>query len=114
VDWVRRLDKGKAVTRYISTRTGIPTLYFDASNNQIDSPPPYRFAVSTDASWCRLGSYLKNLPEDSISAAVRYDKFVEGGIDNAVVAMRLSTFVQLVECHYNTIQDRIETYIKGD
>lgn len=111
---MRRLDKGKAVTRYIATRTGIPTLFFRGNDNEIEAPPPYRFAVSTDASWRRLGSYLRALPEDSISAVVRYDKFVEGGIDDAIVAMRLSAFVKLLESHYVANQDRIQTYIQGD
>lgn len=111
---MKRKDKGKAVTRYIGAVSGIPTLHFDATSNEIEAPPPYRLAVSTDGAWWRLAAYLKALPEDSISAAIRYDKFLEGGVDNAIVATRLSTFATLLESHYNTIQDRVTTYIQGD
>lgn len=112
---MKRKDKGKAVTRYIGAVSGIPTLHFDPASNHIDAPPPYRLAVSTDGAWWRLAAYLKDLPEDAISAVVRYDGFLtEGGVDNAIVATRLSTFATLLECHYNSIQDRVTTYIEGD
>lgn len=109
-----RQDKCRAVTRYLATRTGIPSLFFASQGNTIEAPPPYKFVVSTDAAWWRMGTYLRSLPEDSIGVVVRYDKLIEGGIDNAVVAMRLSAFVQLLEAHYNTIQDRVETFIEGE
>lgn len=111
---MKRKEKGKAVTRYLGAVSGIPSLYFDPSDNHIDAPPPYNLMVSTDAAWWRLAGYLKSLPEDRISAVVRYDGFIEGGVDNAIVATRLSTFATLLECHYNTIQDRVTTFIQGD
>lgn len=111
---MNRRDKGKAVTRYIATRTGIPSLFFDVTSNAIDAPPPYQFAVSTDGAWWRTAAYLNGMRDDRLGAVVRYDKFLEGGIDNAIVCMRLSAFVTILESHYNTIQDRVQTYIEGD
>lgn len=109
-----RKEKGKAVTRYIGAVTGIPTLFFNPSSNHIDAPPPYYLAVSTDAAWWRVPKYLNELPEDQISAVVRYDGFIKGGVEEAIVATRLSTFAKLLECHYVTVKDRVTTYIEGD
>lgn len=111
---MKRKDKGKAVTRYLGAVSGIPTLYFNAENNHIDAPPPYRLAVTTDAAWWRLSSYLRDMPEDGIAAVIRYDGFIEGGVDQAIACMRLSTFATLLGSHYDSIQDRVQTYIQGD
>jgi len=109
-----RTLKVRTVTKYLTGRTGIPSLYYDRTTGNVQSPPPYRFGVSTDAAWWRLGKYLKEMPEDSLSFAIRYDKYIEGGVDNAIVAMRLEVFVKLLEAHYNTIEDRIKTFTEGE
>lgn len=110
---MRRGDKTRAVVRYLISRTGIPLITWDGHSNRIDGPPPYGFTMSTDAAGWRFFQYIRELPPDGLHAVIRYDKHIDG-VDNAVVGMPLSTFVTLLASHYNTVQDRVTTYIKGD
>jgi len=109
---VKRNDKGRAVTRYLTGHTGIPSLAWDGSTSMITAPPPYKPFVSTDNAWWRFRQYL-DLREDTVGIpfVVRYDKTING-VDKAIVGIHLDNFADLVKAHYETITDRIDTYMK--
>lgn len=110
---MKRGDKTRAIVRYIVSRTGIPLISWDGMSSRISAPAPYGFDVVTDAATWRFFQYIRELPDNQLNAVVRYDKFIEH-IDDAVVGMRLSTYVQLLEAHYKTIEDRIRNEIEGE
>lgn len=106
---MKRRDKGRAVARYLTASTGIPLLTFDGATNRIDGPPPYRFRLVTDAANWRVFQAVR----ETNDPVIRYDKFVED-VSSAYVVMKLSTFATLLGTHYNSIQDRVQTYIEGE
>lgn len=69
--------------------------------------------MSTDGAGWRFFQYIRELPRDGINAVIRYDAHIDG-VNDAVVGMRLETFAMLLESHYNKVQDRVDTYVKGD
>jgi|TARA_R110000823_G_scaffold266607_2_gene386352 hypothetical protein len=101
--------KQRVISKYLTGRTGIPSLFYNKTIREIESPPPYKFYVSTDYSFGRFFSYLKSMPEGSLSFTIRYDKGTDG-VDNAIVGMTMDTFAQLLKTHYDNIQDRVTTY----
>lgn len=110
---MKRGDKTRAIVRYLISRTGIPLISWDGTSSKITAPPPYGFDVVTDAAGWRFFQYVKELPEDRIAAVIRYDKYI-GHIGDAVVGMRLSSFVALLEAHHKTIEDRVHNYVEGE
>ena len=108
-----RADKTRAVSRYLTAYSEIPLISWDGHSNVLDSPAPYRFVVSTDATSFRFFAGVKDLPSTGISAVIRYDKFLDN-IEDAVIGMKLPTFTSLLSAHYGTISDRITNKIKGD
>lgn len=110
---VRRSDKTRAVVRFLISRSGIPLISWDGIGNKIDAPPPFGFVISTDGAAWRFFQYVKELPSEGIHAAIRYDAHIDG-VNNAVVGMSLETFATLLESHYNTVRDRVQTFTEGD
>ncbi len=106
---MKRTDKGRAISRYITAATGIPLLSYDRDTSKIVGPPPYAFLVTTDAAGWR---FFKAIRESDLPV-VRYDGYVDS-VEDAYVAMKLSHFTQLLAIHYNSMQDRVTTYIEGD
>lgn len=106
---MNRVDKGKAVSRYLTAATGIPLLRFDKETSRIIGPPPFRFYVTTDAAGWRFFQGIRELDD----FVIRYDKYV-GVVEDAYVGMKLSTFATLLTSQYNSLQDRVTTYIEGD
>lgn len=106
-----RASKYSSVARYITSRSGIPGLI--SNGTYIEGPPPYEFWVSTDAANWRFWEAMKNLDDDKITGVIRYDKFL-GSINDAVVGVTLPTFCRLLNKHYESIQDRVQTHIKGE
>ena len=88
---MKRADKTRAVTRFLTAYSGIPLISWDNTSLHLDSPQPYRFVVSTDATAWRFFAHVKDLPESGIPAVVRYDKYIDN-INDAVVGMKLPTF----------------------
>lgn len=113
VDRMKRSEKTRSVTRFLTGASGIPLISWDGSSLHLDAPAPYKFVVSTDATAWRFFAHVKDLPQDGIPAVIRYDKFLDN-INDAVVGMKLPTFTTLLSAHYATISDRITNQIKGD
>ncbi len=101
-----RKSKMLSIVRYIVSRTGIPLINWDGKSNRIDFPYPYSMEAITDTATWRFFETIRNLPHNGLSFAVRYDKYVDT-VDEAIVGMRLSTFIVLLSSHYDTISDRI-------
>jgi hypothetical protein len=106
---VNRNDKGRAISRYLTATTGIPLLRFDREQSRVIGPPPFRFYVTTDAAGWRFFQGIRELDD----FVIRYDKYV-GVVEDAYVGMKLSTFATLLTSQYNSLQDRVTTYIEGD
>ena len=107
-----RADKCRAVNRFLTSRSGIPALMWDGDST-IRGVPPYQFKIMTDAANWRFWEAMKALPDDGITGVIRYDKFV-GSLNDAVVGVKLPTFAVLLAKHSESIQDRINTHLKGD
>lgn len=101
--------KGKAVARYLSANSGIPTLFYDISSDTIDGPPPFRFKVITDRNTTR---FFRAIREEDIPI-IRYDRYIES-IDEAYVGIKLSAFATILGAYYDSLRDRVQTYIEGD
>ncbi len=110
---MKRGDKTRAIVRYLISRTGIPLISWDGTSSRITAPPPYGFDVVTDAAGWRFFQYIRELPEGQINAVIRYDKYIDH-IGDAVVGMRLSSFVTLLEAHHKNIEDRVQNYVEGE
>jgi hypothetical protein len=107
-----RRDKARAITRYLSGHSAIPTLYLDPDNTIISGPPPYGFRLSTDRNSVRFFHYIKEAPRGGINPVIRYDGEIPE-LEDAIVGIRLSEFVQLIAAHYKSIEDRVQTHIEG-
>jgi hypothetical protein len=101
-------EKGKRVTKYLTGRSAIPNLRYEAKSQEIEAPYPYSLTVTTDAAAWRFFHYVKELPHDKIAAVIRYDRYIDS-VDEAVVAMKLEAFSTLLAAHYESISDRINT-----
>jgi hypothetical protein len=106
-----KTSKGASVSRFLTGTTGIPLLTWDYGQSEISAPPPYHIKVTTDAASWRFWKIVADLPQ-GISFVVRYDKYIHG-VEDAVVGIRLSALAPLLEAHYNTISDRIDTFVDG-
>lgn len=104
----RRNDKGRAINAFLTGRTGIPMLHWDATHSRIDAPAPYSIKVTTDAAAFRFFETIRALPDTrtGIEFVIRYDKFC-GTVDQAIVGMKLESFTRLLATHYETNHDRI-------
>jgi hypothetical protein len=92
----KRVDKGRAVARFIATEAEIPDAMFDGSGNWIDLPFPYMAKVVTDRSLTRINEYLKDVT--NVGFVVRYDGNMQT-VSDATVTMKLDVFVQLLKNH---------------
>lgn len=92
----KRVDKGRAVARYIATEAEIPTAMFNGSANWIDLPYPYTAKVATDRSLVRITEYLQQVT--NIGFVIRYDGGMES-VRDATVTMKLDQFVHLLKAH---------------
>lgn len=100
----RREEKGRAVARYLTGRTGIPFIRWEQGRN-IDAPYPYKITLVTEAKIEGFREAL-NTPRSGLNIVVRYDGFIDN-IDNAWVGMSLQDFVYLLQAHYESNKDRI-------
>jgi hypothetical protein len=111
---MKRSDKGRSVTRYLTGHAAIPMLSWNGDDNTITAPPPYKPYVSTDGAWWRFRHYLDERQDDTgIPFVVRYDKSIPG-VDNAIVGIHLRNFATILHAHYISISDRVETYRTGE
>lgn len=93
---MRRNDKGKAVSRFLTGHTGIPFLRYDYLNNIVEAPSPYSISMTTSGEWWRFGEHVKKTQDmTGLPFVVRYDAHIDG-VDNAVVGCTLNTFAQLL------------------
>lgn len=106
---MKRGDKGRAVARYLTAVSGIPNLSYDLEAFSVVGPPPFTYPLVTDASNSRFMGILKR----NSGPVIRYDKFIES-VDDSIVGMKLDTFASLLALQYNSLQDRVTTYIEGD
>ncbi len=94
----KRRDRGISSARYLTRATDIPMIEW--SGNVIKAPAPYRFNLIADTVWHR---FEKALPEgDDLTAVIRYNH-TTNGVNNAIVGMRMSGFVQLLRAHADQI-----------
>lgn len=103
-----RNDKGRAINRFLTGRTGIPLLHWDAFNSRIDAPAPYTIKVTTDAAHFRFFETVRALPDSKtgIEFVIRYDGYCQT-VDQAIVGMKLESFTRLLTTHYEANHDRI-------
>ena len=95
----KRRDRALTSVRYLTRATDIPMIEWHG--NAIHAPAPYKFNLITDRVWNRFEDAL---PEDDtrLTAAIRYSH-TTNGVDNAIVGMRMSAFVQLLRAHADAI-----------
>ncbi len=105
-----RNDRGRALARYIQTRTGVPYSLWDLRGGVIELPPPYGFSVITDRSLQRFSDTMRALPESGLPGVIRYDGDLRS-IHEAWASFRLDHACVLIEAHANTIRDRL---VKGE
>lgn len=108
-----RATKGRAVTRYLTGHTGIPLLTWDGIRGRIDAPPPYLIDVTTSRKLENWHNLLREQPPGGLSIAIRYDNGMPS-LDQAWVGMQLRSFTPLLTAHYQSIQNRVQTYVEGD
>lgn len=108
-----RTDKGKALTRYLTGTTGIPFLAWDGRFGRIDAPPPYLIRVTTSRKLENWHDDIRHSLPGGLDISIRYDNSVPS-LDQAWVGMQLHSFVPLLTAHYQSIQDRVQTYVEGD
>lgn len=108
-----RTDKGKALARYLTGHTGIPLLAWNGGQGIVDAPPPYRIEVKTARKLDDWHDAIRHAPSEGVAMAIRYDYSVPT-LEEAWVGMQLRTFVPLLTAHYESIRDRVQTYVEGD
>lgn len=108
-----RADKGRALASYLTGHTGIPLLAWDGMRGRIDAPPPYTITVTTSRKLQNWHDDIRESLPGGLSIAIRYDNGMPS-LDQAWVGMQLHTFVPLLTAHYDSIQDRVRTYVEGD
>lgn len=104
---VRRKEKGEKVARFLTGHAAIPGIRYDYEHSTLNLPWPYQAIVTTGAQHWRFMEAARNLPHDRIAAVIRYDNYVES-IDEAVVGMRLDTYAQLMQVHYETTSRKLD------
>lgn len=94
----RRTEKGNALTRYLTGRTGIPFLKWDGVNSSIDAPAPYEIDVTTSR---KLQNWHDLLRQEvpGVHIVIRYDNGMDS-IEQAWVGMPLKDFAPLLQAHY--------------
>ena len=90
-----RRDRGRSIANYITRATGIPLIEYQ--HGGVTAPSPYQFKLVTDMKWSRFQDGLPIDP-DSLTAAIRYDKHIPN-VPNAIIGMRLQSFVPLLRAH---------------
>lgn len=108
-----RTSKGLGLTRYLTGHTGIPMLRWDGLRSHIDAPPPYRIEVTTSRKLQNWHDLIREETPGQLGIVLRYDNGMPS-MDQAWVGMQLHSFVPLLTAHYNSIQDRVQTYVEGD
>ena len=108
-----RRDRGLAISRYISSETGIPFMGFENRANVITSPRPYLFQLVTDRANEALPRAMKELPRTGVPIAVRHNLFVSDSITDAWFVMRGSDFMPLLKMHYEANADRVRAFTEG-
>ena len=95
-----RANKGRAVTRYLTGSTAIPSLLWDGIRGSIEAPSPYVIDVTTSR---KLQNWHDLLREEhkGTHIAIRYDKGMDS-IDQAWVGMTLRDFAPLLQAHYES------------
>lgn len=96
----RRTDKGNALTRYLTGKTGIPFLKWDGVFGRIEAPAPYKIDVTTSR---KLQNWHDTLREEApeVHIAIRYDNGMDS-LEQAWVGMRLKDFAPLLQAHYES------------
>ena len=95
-----RANKGRAVTRYLTGSTGMPSLLWDGIRGSIEAPHPYSIDVTTSR---KLQNWHDLLREEhkGIRIAIRYDRNMDS-VAQAWVGMTLQDFAPLLQAHYET------------
>lgn len=95
-----RRDKGKAVARYLTGRTGIPSLHWAGVDNSIDAPAPYVIDLTTSR---KLQNWHDSIREEGqgIRIAIRYDGSMDS-VEQAWVGISLRDFAPLLQAHYES------------
>jgi len=103
---MKRMDKVRAIKRYLIANTGIPGIYEQPRSNDLDAPYPYRIRIFTAHSQDLIHRYVRHeARRDMIDVAIRFDMDMASPAD-AFVVMPLETFSTLMKTHY-------ETHIEG-
>ncbi len=109
-----RTDKGLAVARYITGRTGIPGCSWDGGHSAITMPYPYRFDVTTSRKLQNWHDHIRGYPDEGpiIHGCIRYDRQLDA-VSHAWVGMTLGTAARLLEAHYQHITEGTEGATNG-
>jgi hypothetical protein len=95
-----RRDKGKAVTRYLTGSTGIPSLHWEGMGNSIEAPSPYVIDLTTAR---KLENWHEILRTEGpgIRIAIRYDGSLDS-VEQAWVGLSLRDFAPMLKAHYES------------
>lgn len=95
-----RRDKGLAVARYLTGRTGIPGLSWGGAHSEILSPPQYQIDLTTSRKLQNWHDLIRTeLKQTHI--VIRYDNTMDS-IDQSWVGMLMHDFVPLLTNHYES------------
>jgi hypothetical protein len=95
-----RRDRGLAVTRYLTGRTGIPGLSWEGEHSEILSPFQYQIDLTTSRK-LQVWHDLIRQELNKTHIVIRYDASMDS-IDQAWVGMLMYDFVPLLTNHYET------------
>ncbi len=98
---VSRLERGNRVARYVTGHAAIPGISYEYDTSDLTAPFPYRLKVTTGAQHWRFMEAVAQMPQSSIGAVIRYDKYIDT-VDQAVVGIQLEAFCRLLKAHYET------------
>lgn len=99
-----RNDKGLALARYVTGRTGIVGCSWDGGHSRIIAPYPYHLDVTTSRKLQNWHDLIRSYPDGGnvIHAAIRYDREIDN-VAGAWVGMRLAALVPLLQVYNDSI-----------
>lgn len=99
---VKASDKCKRVTRYLTGRTGIPSLYSAGRERRIDAPYPLAISVTTDRATWRFFEAIKATDgQPTLGVVIRADS--DNTLEASPVGMTLHTFAELLRVYYEAV-----------
>lgn len=99
---VKAVDKGKRVARYLTGRTGIPSLHATGWARSIDAPYPLTIRLTTDrATWRFFEAVKATDGQPTLGIVIRVD--ADNTLEASPVGMTLNTLAELLRVYYEAV-----------